>query len=85
MNNVRKNNFQSPVPKFTFSKDLDEQKIELQNNSIIERFSLSRKNLSKDIHRPIYHFVSPESTMNDPNGLCFWNGYWHLFYQGYTV
>ena len=43
MNNVRKNNFQSPVPKFTFSKDLDEQKIELQNNSIIERFSLSRK------------------------------------------
>ena len=85
MNNVRKNNFQSPVPKFTFSKDLDEQKIELQNNSIIERFSLSRKNLSKDIHRPIYHFVSPESTMNDPNGLCFWNGYWHLFYQGYPV
>ena len=55
MNNIRKNNFQSPVPKFTFSKDLDEQKIELQNNSIIERFSLSRKNLSKDIAIKIVH------------------------------
>src|SRR5690606_25048674 len=29
------------------------------------------------------HFVSPESTLNDPNGLSYWKGNWHLFYQGY--
>ena len=82
MKNLSKNNFQSPVPKFTFSKDFNQQQIELQYNTILQRFSFSRKNFSNDIHRPIYHFISPESTMNDPNGLCFWNGYWHLFYQG---
>ena len=36
-----------------------------------------------DPHRPLYHFVSPENRLNDPNGLCFWQGRWHLFYQGY--
>ena len=39
--------------------------------------------MSSDRHRPLFHFVSPESTLNDPNGLCYWQGLWHLFYQGY--
>ncbi|MFW6146093.1 MAG: GH32 C-terminal domain-containing protein [Planctomycetota bacterium] len=37
--------------------------------------------MAADRYRPRYHFVSPESTMNDPNGLCVWQGRWHLFYQ----
>ena len=33
--------------------------------------------------RPKYHYVNPEGNLNDPNGLCFWQGNWHLFYQAY--
>ena len=33
-----------------------------------------------DRHRPLYHYVNPEAMLNDPNGLCFWQGSWHLFY-----
>ena len=79
---LNKNNV-SMVPKFTFAKDLETQKNQLKSNELVKRFSESRKDFSKDKYRPNYHYVSPESTMNDPNGLCFWNGFWHLFYQGY--
>lgn len=34
-----------------------------------------------DPHRPIYHFLPPRYWMNDPNGLIYWKGYYHLFYQ----
>ena len=59
------------------------QEEQLRSNQELNRFSVSRQVLSVDPYRPIYHFVSPESTMNDPNGLCFWQGLWHLFYQAY--
>ena len=73
----------SPVPKFTFAKTLAEQEEQLKSNPLMLRFAESRKKLSSDPYRPIYHFVSPESSLNDPNGLCFWQGNWHMFYQGY--
>jgi beta-fructofuranosidase len=55
----------------------------LRGQCILDRFVQSRAKLAADPHRPLYHFVSPESGLNDPNGLCFWQGRWHLFYQGY--
>ena len=75
--------YESPVPKFTFSNTLPEQENEIKINPLLKRFADSRKKQSTDRYRPLYHFVSPESTLNDPNGLCFWQGNWHLFYQGY--
>ena len=75
--------YSSQTPKYIFANTLEEQEIQLNNNSLIHRFKASRDMLASDPYRPIYHFVSPENMMNDPNGLCFWQGRWHLFYQGY--
>ena len=53
----------------------------LNSSEILERFRSSRESLAKDTYRPIFHFSPPENIINDPNGLCEWNGFYHLFYQ----
>lgn len=34
-----------------------------------------------DIYRPQYHYSVKENWANDPNGLVYYEGKWHLFYQ----
>jgi len=80
---TEQSDYASAVPRSTFADTLDQQEAQLEADPLLQRFAESRRALAGDPHRPIYHFVSPESTMNDPNGLCFWQGRWHLFYQGY--
>ncbi|RYF85721.1 MAG: glycoside hydrolase family 32 protein, partial [Chitinophagaceae bacterium] len=35
----------------------------------------------QDKHRPQFHFSPRAHWMNDPNGLVYNNGVWHLFFQ----
>jgi beta-fructofuranosidase len=59
------------------------QEAQLRQDPTLNRFAASRAQMADDPYRPLYHFVSPEGNLNDPNGLCFWQGQWHLFYQAF--
>ncbi len=75
--------WKSKCPQYTFADTLAQQEEQLKTNPLIVRFRESRQeNLKNPLH-PRYHFVSPEVAMHDTNGLCFWQGRWHIFYQGY--
>ena len=74
---------ESKVPKYSYPSILSDQIKALEKDEIIKRLNASRNIYKDDPFRPNFHYVNPENTLNDPNGLCFWKGYWHLFYQAY--
>src|SRR5438270_1635894 len=41
----------------------------------------SAQNTLEDPHFPRYHFRPAKNWMNDPNGLIYWKGEYHMFYQ----
>ncbi|MCG9791364.1 glycoside hydrolase family 32 protein [Flavobacterium algicola] len=36
-----------------------------------------------ELYRPNFHFTPEKGWMNDPNGMFYYNGYYHLFFQYY--
>ena len=70
-----------PLYGATYPDTLDEQLGALDSDAWIRRLTRSRRRLASDQFRPLYHFSSPENYMNDPNGLCQWQGRYHMFYQ----
>ena len=83
MTNENGSDYTSRVPQYTFADTLEEQEAQLNTNSLMQRLLDYRKRYANDPHRPVYHYVNPENTLNDPNGLCYWQDRWHLFYQAY--
>ena len=75
--------YTSKVPYYTFPDTLAEQEEALATNPLMQRLLEARRSYAGDPHRPIYHYINPEANLNDPNGLCFWQGRYHLFYQAY--
>ncbi len=37
--------------------------------------------LTNDRYRLGYHVSAPVGWINDPNGFCYYKGYYHIFYQ----
>lgn len=74
--------FESKVPRYSFPSTLDAQYRALDENPLLKKMKRARSNY-RDHFRPRYHYVNPDGTLNDPNGLCYWQNRWHLFYQGY--
>jgi sucrose-6-phosphate hydrolase SacC (GH32 family) len=37
--------------------------------------------VQQDPQHPSFHYAPPANWVNDPNGLIYWKGSYHLFYQ----
>jgi sucrose-6-phosphate hydrolase SacC (GH32 family) len=43
--------------------------------------SIPASRFDGDLHRPIFHAIPPANWMNEPHGLVYYEGQYHIFYQ----
>ena len=56
------------------------KKIRILIAVLITSLSLTAQ-VGKELYRPTFHYTPSQNWMNDPNGLVYYNGKYHLFYQ----
>ena len=49
--------------------------------SLVSHKNAKESTLNDELFRPLYHFTPAENWMNDPNGMVYYQGEYHLFYQ----
>lgn len=42
---------------------------------------IADESTEEELYRPNFHFTPKENWINDPNGMFFYNGYYHLYFQ----
>ena len=69
------------APRTVFPVELKAELAAVESDREVRAARAARSRLAADPFRPAYHFAPPGGMMNDPNGPCFWQGNYHLFYQ----
>jgi fructan beta-fructosidase len=54
-----------------------------KNDKAIDEINVSSIDYYNEAHRPQFHFSPDSMWMNDPNGMVYFDGEYHLFYQYY--
>ncbi len=78
---MKKIKFLTNDTKPVFPSAENEQLEKLAESDVLRIYRENIKEIAKNPFCPRYHLVAPAGYLHDPNGLCFWRGKWHLFYQ----
>ena len=70
------------IDKKQYPDNLDEQLTALEDDELMKLYRELRQKAATNRYRPIYHFTA-FNWIGDPNGLCYWQGKYHCFYQGH--